>query len=39
VIGHVHRVVSADVNTLTVHNTGTQLSGAKSDETRVFDKQ
>jgi hypothetical protein len=31
--------VSADVETLTVHNIGTPLSGAKSDETPVFDKQ
>jgi hypothetical protein len=29
--------VSADVETLTVHNIGTQLSGAKSDEALVFD--
>jgi hypothetical protein len=39
VVGHVHRVVSADGKTLTVHNTGTQVSGAKGDETLVFDKQ
>jgi hypothetical protein len=39
VIGQVHRVVSADGKTLTVHNTGTQLSGVKGDETLVFDKQ
>jgi hypothetical protein len=39
VVGQVHRVVSADGKTLTVHNTGTQLSGAKGDETLVFDKQ
>jgi hypothetical protein len=39
VVGHVHRVVSADGKTLTVHNTGMQLSGAKGDETLVFDKQ
>jgi hypothetical protein len=39
VIGHVHRVVSTDGNTLTVHNTGVQLSGAKGDQTLVFDKQ
>ena len=39
VVGHVHRVVSADGKTVTVHNTGTQLSGAKGDETLVFDKQ
>ncbi len=39
VVGHVHRVVSADGKTLTVHNTGVQLSGATGDETLVFDKQ
>ena len=39
VVGHVHRVVSADGKTLTVHNTGTQVSGAKGDQTLVFDKQ
>lgn len=39
VVGHVHRVVSSDGNTLTVHNTGMQLSGAMGDETLVFDKQ
>ena len=39
VVGHVHRVVSADGKTLTVHNTGVQLSGNKGDETLVFDKQ
>jgi hypothetical protein len=39
VVGHVHRVVSADGKTLTVHNTGTQISGAKGDQTLVFDKQ
>ena len=39
VVGHVHRVVSADGKTLTVHNTGVQLSGAKGDETLVFDSQ
>jgi hypothetical protein len=39
VVGHVHRVVSADGKTLTVHSTGTQVSGAKGDETLVFDKQ
>ena len=39
VVGHVHRVVSADGKTLTVHNTGMQLSGAEGDETLVFDKQ
>jgi hypothetical protein len=39
VVGHVHRVVSDDGKTLTVHNTGVQLSGAEGDETLVFDKQ
>jgi len=39
VVGHVHRVVSADGKTLTVHNTGTMLGGATGDETLVFDKQ
>lgn len=39
VVGHVHRVVSADGKTLTVHNTGTQLGGSRGDETLVFDKQ
>jgi hypothetical protein len=39
VVGHVQRVVSADGKTLTVHNTGTQLSGVMGDETLVFDKQ
>jgi hypothetical protein len=39
VVGHVHRVVSAGGKTLTVHNTGVQLSGAKGDETLVFDNQ
>jgi hypothetical protein len=38
-VGHVHRVVSADGKTLTVHNTGTLLSGRTGDETLVFDKQ
>jgi hypothetical protein len=39
VVGHVHRVVSADGKTLTVHNTGMQLRGMTGDETLVFDKQ
>ena len=39
VVGHVHRVVSADGKTLTVHNTGVLLSGATGDETLVFAKQ
>jgi hypothetical protein len=38
-VGHVHRVVSADGKTLTVHNTGAKLSGGTGDETLVFDKQ
>jgi len=32
-------LVSADVETLTVNNISTQLSGAKSDETPVFNQQ
>ena len=39
VVGHVHRVVSADGKTLTVHNTGAKLSGATGDETLVFERQ
>ena len=39
VVGHVHRVVSADGKTLTVHNTGELLTGHTGDETLVFDKQ
>ena len=39
VVGHVHRVVSADGKTLTVHNSGALLSGHTGDETLVFDKQ
>lgn len=39
VVGRVHRVVSADGKTLTVHNKGMQLSGATGDETLVFEKQ
>lgn len=39
VVGHVHRVVSADGKRLMVHNTGTQASGAPGDETLVFDRQ
>jgi hypothetical protein len=39
VVGRVHRVVSADGKTLTVHNTGMRLSGTSGDETLVYDKQ
>ena len=39
VIGHVHRVVSADGKTLAVHNSGELLGGRKGDETLVFEKQ
>ena len=39
IVGHVHRVVSADGKTLTVHNSGALLSGHTGDETLVFDKQ
>jgi hypothetical protein len=38
-VGHVHRVVSADGKTLTVHNTGMMISGVTGDQTLVFDKQ
>ena len=38
-VGHVHRTVSADGKTLTVHNTGKQPSGATSDDTLVFDRK
>ncbi|HEX4240275.1 MAG TPA: hypothetical protein VHZ53_02615 [Steroidobacteraceae bacterium] len=38
-VGHVHRTVSADGKTLTVHNTGKQPSGATGDDTMVFDKK
>ena len=39
VVGHVHRVVSADGKMLTVHNTGRQGDAAATDDTMVFDKQ
>jgi hypothetical protein len=39
VVGHVHRVVSADGKTLTVQNSGAKLTGAAADETLVYDKQ
>ena len=39
IVGHVHRVVSADGKTLTVHNTGMMISGVTGDQTLVFDKQ
>jgi len=35
----VHRVVSGDGKTLTVHNTGTHTDGKAYDDTLVFDKQ
>jgi hypothetical protein len=38
-IGTVHRVVSADGKTLTVHNKGTHADGTSYDDTLVFDKQ
>ena len=38
-VGHVHRTVSADGKTLTVHNTGKQPSGATGDDTLVFDRK
>jgi hypothetical protein len=37
--GTVHRVVSADGKTLTVHNKGTHADGTTYDDTLVFDKQ
>ena len=37
--GSVHRVVSADGKTLTVHNKGTHADGKTYDDTLVFDKQ
>lgn len=39
VVGHVHRVVSADGKSMTVRNTGTRLGGATGEETLVFDRQ
>ncbi|MDP9064508.1 MAG: hypothetical protein M3O06_01435 [Pseudomonadota bacterium] len=39
IVGHVHRVVSADGKTLTIHNKGMQLNGSTGDETLVFDRQ
>jgi hypothetical protein len=39
VTGSVHRVVSADGKTLTVHNKGTHADGTKYDDTLVYDRQ
>jgi hypothetical protein len=39
VVGSVHRVVSADGKTLTVHNKGTHADGSAYDDTLVFDRQ
>jgi len=39
VVGHVHRVVSADGKSMTVLNSGTRLSGATGSDTLVFDRQ
>ena len=39
VTGSVHRVVSADGKTLTVHNKGTHADGSKYDDTLVYDRQ
>jgi hypothetical protein len=39
VVGTVHRVVSKDGKTLTVHNKGTHVDGKAFDDTLVFDKQ
>ncbi|MGA2399619.1 MAG: hypothetical protein ABSG30_16375 [Steroidobacteraceae bacterium] len=38
-VGTVHRVVSANGKTLTVHNKGTHADGTSYDDTLVFDKQ
>ena len=38
-VGHVHRTVSADGKTLTVHNTGKQPTGGTGDHTLVFDRK
>ena len=38
-VASVHRVVSADGKTLTVHNKGTHADGKPYDDTLVFDKQ
>jgi hypothetical protein len=39
VVGTVHRVVSADGKTLTVHNKGTRADGVTYDDTLVFTRQ
>jgi len=39
VVGTVHRVVSTDGKTMTVHNKGTHADGKPYDDTLVFDKQ
>ena len=39
VVVSVHRVVSADGKTLTVHNKGTHADGKAYHDTLVFDKQ
>jgi hypothetical protein len=39
VVGSVHRVVSSDGKTLTVHNKGTHADGKAYDDTLVFDRQ
>ena len=38
-VGAVHRVVSADGKTLTVHNKGTHTDGKAYDDTLVFNRQ
>jgi hypothetical protein len=38
-VGTVHRVVSADGKTLTVHNKGTHADGTAYDDRLVFDRQ
>jgi hypothetical protein len=39
VVGSVHRVVSADGKTLTVHNKGTHPDGKAYDDTLVYDRR
>lgn len=39
IVGRVHRVVSADGKTLTVHDTGMLPTGVTGDQTLVFDRQ
>jgi hypothetical protein len=39
VVGKVHRVVSTDGKSLSVHNTGTLPGGGMGDDRLVYDKQ